>query len=119
MPQQWDHFLTHIDEEQSAARLSQLDAAFNFSRANGEVRRSWFLLVIANDYTPAYPALREFLVGVGRRWLIRPLYEKLAETDDGLHWAREVYRDARPGYHAVTATTIDGILGWDEMEKSE
>jgi hypothetical protein len=116
MPQQWDHFLNHIDATQSAQRLSELDTAFNFSRANGEVRRAWFLLVIGNEYVHGYPALHEFLVDCGRRWLIRPLYEKLAETDDGLAWARAVYGEARPGYHAVTVSTIDGILGWEERE---
>ena len=52
----------------------------------------------------------------GQRWLIRPLYDKLAETDDGLAWARAVYREARPGYHAVTTSTIDDILGWEDTK---
>jgi len=112
--QQWQRFLTQVPSHLSAKQMSELDTTFDFSHANGEVRSPWFLLVIENKYVPAYPALEDFLVTVGRRWLIRGLYETLAETPEGLEWARRVYRMARPGYHAVTAKTIDGILGWTE-----
>jgi len=72
----------------------------------------WFLKVIENKYEPAYGELETYLVRVGRRWLVRPLYTKLAETDDGMFLARKIYRRARPGYHSVTVSTVDAILRW-------
>jgi hypothetical protein len=30
--------------------------------------------------------------------------------------AREIYRDARPGYHAVSTNSIDPVVGWSEGE---
>ncbi len=92
------------------ARLADLDATFHFSTANGVVRRSWFNVVIENDYRAGYDALEAFLLGIGRTWLLRPLYKRLAATEDGQTFARQVYARARPGYHSATRVTIDGIL---------
>jgi aminopeptidase N len=111
--QQWSHFLLQLPRSLGVEQMSGLDSAFGFSRANGEVRRPWFLLVIENRYAPAYPALEDFLVHVGRRWLVEGLYRKLAETPDGRAWAVEVYGKARPGYHAMTAGMVDAILDWN------
>jgi hypothetical protein len=72
------------------------------------------LHVIWSHYEPLYPALEEYLVHVGRRWLIRPLYVELARTANGFALAQRAYRRARPGYHAVTVNTIDNILRWNE-----
>jgi hypothetical protein len=108
--QEWDHFLTHITPPMAPDRLADLDANFHFAGANGELQRSWYLLVIANEWEPGYPQLEEFLRTVGRRWLIRPLYAKLAEAERGREFAQRVYREARPGYHALTVNTIDAIL---------
>ncbi|HSP33018.1 MAG TPA: leukotriene A4 hydrolase C-terminal domain-containing protein, partial [Thermoanaerobaculia bacterium] len=46
----------------------------------------------------------------GRRKFLKPLYQKLAETDAGRQRARDIYAKARPTYHAVSRGTIDGIL---------
>jgi hypothetical protein len=110
---EWQHFLSNLEAPMTAVQMQDLDENFGFVGSNGEVQRSWFLHVIGNKYTPHYDALEEYLVRVGRRWLIRPLYTKLAETEDGIAFARKIYEEARPGYHSVTATTIDAILARD------
>ncbi len=51
---------------------------------------------------------------VGRSWLIRPLYQKLATTDWGRDFASRIYRESRAGYHAITQTSIDRILEWSD-----
>ncbi len=38
---------------------------------------------------------------------MRPLYEALMKTPKGATFARDVYSRARPGYHPITATSID------------
>ena len=59
---------------------------------------------------PAWARLEEFLIGVGRRKMVKPLYEALAKTPDGKARARAIYAKARPGYHPITQTTVDAIV---------
>jgi aminopeptidase N len=110
--QQWQRFLRGL-EKSSKERLADLDAVFAFTRSgNAEILNDWFLLAIAADYEPAYPALERFLTGMGRRKFLRPLYTELAKTPAGLARAKAIYAKARPGYHPVSQGTIDAIVGW-------
>lgn len=106
------HFL-RAREGADAESLRRLDAALNLtSSGNSEIAAQWLELAVKAGYTDAYPRLREFLLEVGRRKFLKPLYAALAETEEGSAWAREVYALARPGYHSVSQGTIDEILGW-------
>jgi aminopeptidase N len=107
---EWQRFLDNLPAPLPAARLEDLDEAFGLSRANAVVQRSWFPCVIAAKYEPAYPELEQFLMTVGRSYLVRPVYLELAKTPEGLEFARRVYEKARPGYHAITRTGIDLVL---------
>lgn len=111
---EWQRFLDNLPQPLPAARLADLESAFRFSKANAVVQRSWFPNVIAAGWEPGYPALEDFLVSIGRRYLLRPVYMKLAETPDGMEFARRVYEKARPGYHSITANGIDEVLKWNE-----
>ena len=61
----------------------------------------------------ADPRLNEFLMNVGRRKYLKPLYSEMAKSDDGMARARAIYAKARPRYHAVSTGTIDKILKWN------
>ena len=106
----WEHFLSRLPTPQPPERLADLDATFSLSAANGVVRRSWFNLVIESDYRAGYGALEDFLLSIGRTWLLRPLYQRLAATEEGRGFAREVYARARAGYHSTTRAAIDAVL---------
>jgi hypothetical protein len=54
--------------------------------------------------------MSEYLIAIGRRKLIVPLYKELSQTAQGKAWALKVYQQARPGYHGLAQGTIDGIL---------
>ena len=54
--------------------------------------------------------LEEFLMTVGRRKYLEPLYKELARTEAGKQRAQAIYARARPRYHAVTTGSIDEIL---------
>ena len=109
--QQWQHFLTALPAALTTAQLGDLDRAFHFSQSgNSEVLFGWLRLAIRHHYRPALPALESFLTSQGRRKFLRPLYEDLMATDWGKADARRIYRRARPGYHAVSASTLDGIV---------
>jgi hypothetical protein len=109
--QQWQHFLRNLPGTPDSARLAGLDAAFHFTDSgNAEVLVDWLQRAIAAGYRPAYPALERFLLSVGRRKFIGPLYAALARTPEGLAFARDVYARARPGYHPLAQAAIDGLL---------
>jgi hypothetical protein len=110
---EWLHFLGALKDTIPRARLVQLDSAFKLSSSgNSEILFAWLMTAIRNRYEPAFPALERFLTSQGRRKFLAPLYTELAKTDWGRAKAMTIYRKARPTYHAVATTTIDGILDW-------
>jgi Leukotriene A4 hydrolase, C-terminal. len=62
-------------------------------------------MAVRGKYEPAYRKLDEFLLEVGRRKYIKPLYQELAKTPEGKEKARAIYQRARPGYHPISAAT--------------
>jgi aminopeptidase N len=112
--QQWQHFLDNMPASVPTARLAELDAAFGLTTSgNAEIEFSWFRNVIRNRYAPAYPKLEEYLVTIGRRKLIKPLYEDLMKSAVAAdrEFAQRVYARARPGYHPIAQSALDPIVG--------
>ncbi|HYF35248.1 MAG TPA: leukotriene A4 hydrolase C-terminal domain-containing protein, partial [Prosthecobacter sp.] len=68
----------------------------------------------AAGYAPAAPALERFLIRVGRRKFLVPLYKALMKTEAGQAEARRIYALARPNYHAVATSTFDELIGRPE-----
>ena len=120
--QEWLHFLKFVQEHVQrggtagpppAPRMAELDRAFNLTRSgNSEIAFQWLLMSIRNRYQPANARLEEFLLSVGRRKFIRPLYQELAKTPEGKARAMEIYRRARPTYHPIAVASIDADLKW-------
>ncbi|MDP1677506.1 MAG: M1 family metallopeptidase [Bacteroidota bacterium] len=107
----WLYFLSNLPDSLRLEKLIELDYAFNFTRSgNSEILSEWFQRCIKMNYETAFGPMRNYLMNIGRRKLIKPLYIELAKTPAGKTWAQEVYAKARPGYHSVTYNTIDGIL---------
>lgn len=112
---EWLRFLRGLPEKMTAAQMAELDGRFGFSKTgNSEKLHAWLHHVIANRYAPAYPALRQFLTGMGRRKFLRPLYERMAAKTDLKAMALEIYKEARPGYHSVAVGSIDPIVGYSD-----
>lgn len=109
--QQWVHFLEGLPADIAAERLVELDAAFRFTGTpNGEIAERWYPITVRAGYFEARPALAQFLRQVGRRKLILPTYAALAETPDGLAFARQLLQQAGPGYHPITRTSVQALL---------
>jgi hypothetical protein len=107
----WLYFLRQTGSSLTAEKMKALDDAFHFTQSgNSEIQCDWYQLCITFKYTPAYPYMENFLMTVGRRKFLKPLYTELAQTPEGLAMAKRIYAKARPGYHAVSAGTIDEIL---------
>ena len=101
-----------LPESLAAEQMVELDEVFGFTRAgNAEVVHQWLLIAIRNRYETAYSRLETYLVTIGRRKLIKPLYDELVRTPDGRARAEAIYQMARPGYHPIAASSIDEVLG--------
>jgi hypothetical protein len=127
----WLHLLRklHTRADGSPGRLSReemasLDARFHFTQTqNAEIACDWFVLSIQSDYRPAYQAMHDFLLKVGRRKFLMPIYEALLAQyvvkDGKYEWAfaqgkemaTEIFLQAEPGYHPVAARSLRELLG--------
>jgi leukotriene-A4 hydrolase len=108
---EWVHFLQGLSPTLPAAELAALDAAFRFTASgNAELLAAWFPLALRAEYAPADAALTQFLLHVGRRKFLVPLYRALLATPNGRARAQEIYRQARPNYHSVATSTLDALL---------
>ena len=109
--QQWLHFLGQLPDPLGPQRMGELDRAFGFTTTgNNEILCAWLVRSIREDYAAAEPRLEQFLMTVGRRKFLQPLYTELVRTDAGRERARTIYAAARPRYHAVSTGTLDAIV---------
>lgn len=108
---EWLHFINNLPLDINVERMTALDKQFNLTHSqNAEIAHAWYLLSVRAGYDVVYPAMSKYLVAIGRRKLIVPLYKELAQTEQGKAWALKVYQQARPGYHGLAQGTIDSIL---------
>lgn len=109
--QEWLHFLTRLPRPQPVGRLQELDQRLHLTdSANAEIAHAWFRLAIQSGYPGLEPKLEQYLTGIGRLKLIRPLYEDLLDAPGQAAFARRVYAQARPGYHAIAQNALDKLM---------
>lgn len=109
--QEWVHFIEGMPQTLKSEQLIELDEAFRFTgTGNGEIAMRWYPLTVRSGYFEARPAIAAFLKRIGRRKLILPTYEALAKTGEGLEFARQVFAEARPGYHPITTSSVEAII---------
>lgn len=113
--QQYVFFLKQLPKKVSHERLAELDRHMKLSvSGNSEVLFVWLSIVARNEYLSGFAKLEDFLLSVGRRKFIAPLYKILSENNSTLIFAKNVYSKARPNYHSVATQTIDKLLKWNE-----
>jgi len=104
--QEWLHFLRGLPRDLGVARMRRLDTSWHLTESNNdEILDQWLLMAIRNHYEPAYPRLEEFLMTVGRRKYIKPLYDAMDAKR-----AAALYEKARPLYHPITQATLDALI---------
>jgi len=109
--QQWLHFVRGLPDGLDAARMAELDGAFNLTATgNSEILAAWLRQSIRHGYHGADERLEQFLTGIGRRKYLEPLYRALMQTPAGQVRARAIYQAARPHYHAIATRTLDKIM---------
>jgi leukotriene-A4 hydrolase len=108
---EWLHFLMSLPDTLSLAQMQELDTFGNFTiSGNAEIATLWLVQAIRHKYDRAYPKLQEFLINVGRRKFLLPLYTELLKTPEGTTMAKDIYTRARPNYHYVATNTFDKML---------
>jgi leukotriene-A4 hydrolase len=108
---EWLHFLDNLPPDISSQRLRELDAELSLTKAtNNEIAHSWLKSAIRAGYAPAYPRLEQYLASIGRRKLVKDLYEELMKTPAGAALARRVYPQARPLYQIPLAEQLDKVV---------
>jgi len=109
--QEWVHFIEGLPETLRQDQLAQLDGAYGFTGTmNGEIAQRWYPLAVRSGYTQANDAIAAFLKRIGRRKLIMPTYSALVQTEAGLALAKQVFEQAKPGYHPITTGSVQKAI---------
>jgi aminopeptidase N len=105
-------FLDGLPRQLPEPRLAELDRALRLNESrNAETLFAWLQLALANRYQPAVPAAERFLMSMGRRKFVAPLFETLSKQGEwGRPIAARIYAKARPTYHSVTTGTVDKTM---------
>jgi len=114
MTPEWMHFVRNLPSDMDENQMRDLDAAFGFTQSgNSEIIAAWFEKVIPNNYAAADEAYEAFLIRVGRRKFLTPIYKAILQSEAGRDRALAVYEQARPNYHAVSKETLDALMEWE------
>lgn len=109
--QEWQAFIRRLPKKFDPELMKKLDQNLNFKNwGNSEIMNEWYVLGINSNYEEIKPSMERFLMKVGRRKYLQPIYTELAKTPENLKWARTVYAKAKNNYHYVSRNTIDEIL---------
>ncbi len=109
---EWLHFIRHLKPGTTPEQMAMLDDEFHLTQSgNSEVAAIWFERSINFGYDKIDKELEAFLVKIGRRKFLMPLYTALAATPEGKEKAIAIYKKAKPNYHYVSYNSIDELLG--------
>jgi hypothetical protein len=105
---EWMKFLNDIDGKATAAQLQELDKAFGLAKTgNNEVAFRFYRASIKAGNRAIRAPLQAFLMSVGRKKFVVPLYAALLKNPDDQAWALAVYKQARARYHPSTQAAVD------------
>jgi len=108
---EWLYFLNNLPQDISLEKMAELDKAYNLTAStNNEIAHAWLLLSIKRQYAAVNDRLQDYLITIGRRKLIVPLYQELAKRKTSREFAVKAYKIARPGYHPLAQGTVDAIF---------
>jgi len=108
---EWLYFINNLPKDISLTRLNALDKQFKLTQStNNEIAHAWLLLNIKRDNPAVNSRLADYMISIGRRKLIVPLYKALLEKKDRRAFTQSIYDKARPGYHPLAQGTIDALF---------
>ena len=92
--------------------MQSIDQSFGFHRLSviRKILDAWYDLAIHNGYSKdILPKIEQFLINVGRRKFLTPLYRAFKETGQ-LETARAIYEKAKGNYHSVSRNSMETLL---------
>lgn len=105
------YFIRGLNKNLSKEQLEKLKKDFDFANSgNMELQAAWFEHVIRNKFSVDYLAMENFLIKVGRRKFLMPLYGLLMESKEGKVMAKDIYAKARKNYHYVSIQSLDELI---------
>ena len=108
---EWLHFLNTQPTKLKKSQLKALDQAFGFTRSsNAEIAHAWLMIAVRNGYRDADAALDQYLLTIGRRKLVVPLYEALLKMPERRAHALEIFAQAKLSYHPLTVSTVEALI---------
>lgn len=111
LTQEWLVFIRNLSSNIDVEKLRNIDDVLNFkSCGNSEIMTEWYILGVKNGYQEIKPDLKKFLMKVGRRKYLEPIYSELTKKKEDLVWAKEVFSKAKNNYHFVSNKTVEGLL---------
>ncbi len=108
--QEWQTYIRNLSLRIDTTHLDQIDQYAHFSEANDELKFEWFLLNIKKENRSIRSKLRVFLIETGRRKYILPLYRALCLNSKDKVWAKQVFNEAKGGYHSVSRNSISAVF---------
>lgn len=107
----WQYMIRQFSKNATLKNVEEFEQTFKFSyRSNSEILCDWFTISAKAGYTKNRKQTENFLIHVGRRKMIMPIYEELAQTEEGKKWAISVFEKAKLGYHSVSAFSVAEVL---------
>lgn len=109
--QEWLAFFRKLPKKVDPKLLRKLDENLNFKGCgNAEVMTEWYVLGINSGYKDIRTEMEAFLLKVGRRKFLMPIYSTLSKNNDDLNWAKKIFEKAKLNYHFVSKSSIQEVL---------
>lgn len=105
------YFLNYINNKANAKQLQELDQAFQLGKTeNKEIAFRFYLASINANYAANQAGLEGFLMSVGRKKFVLPLYSALLKNPTTKQWAQNLYNKAKPRYHPETQAGVNKLM---------
>jgi len=109
---EWLHFIRQLPTDLHVSFYEKLDDVFHLSDSqNSEILAAWLTLSIQSHYLEGHneKSLENFLVHIGRRKFLLPLYQALIKQGQ-TELAKSIFEKAKLNYHSVSVKSIEDLL---------
>jgi leukotriene-A4 hydrolase len=110
---EWVIFLRALPETTPLERVRSINTSWDLTASgNAEISMHWLPVAVRADAREVAPVVEAYLLRVGRRRMIRPLYEAMVKK--GEPWktqAKEIFERARPLYHPIVRDSMKDLVG--------
>ncbi len=112
---EWLQFLRKLPHPCTLAQMELLDKQFKLTQTqNSEIAFEWYMLSLASNYKTVYANLESFLMKVGRKKFVKPLYTAMVENkkpqDEQYILAHNIFAKAKNNYHPATTKAVSEVV---------